>query len=113
MRSWASQMELKTSPTARGVVGWRRIGSKLCVGAVGVGVDEAALAGLAAEEVVDGGVEGLALDVPEGDVDGGDGGHGDGAASPIGSAVEVLPDVFGLEGVAAYEAGEDVVLQVA
>ena len=82
------------------------------VGAVGVGVDEAALAGLAAEEVVDGGVEGLALDVPEGDVDGGDGGHGDGAAPPVGSAIEVLPDVFGLEGVAADEAGEDVVLQV-
>src|ERR1700693_5190055 len=34
------------------------------VGAMGVGVDEAALAGLAAEEVVDGGVKGLALDVP-------------------------------------------------
>ena len=82
------------------------------VRSVGVGVDEAALAGLAAEKVVDGRVEGLALDVPEGDVDGGDGGHGDGAAPPVGSAIEILPDVFGLEGVAADEAGEDVVLEV-
>src|SRR5207249_3088168 len=80
------------------------------IGAIGVGVDEAALTGLAAEEVVDGDVEGLALDVPEGDVDGGDGGHGDGAAPPVGSAIEILPDVFGLEGVSADEAGEDVVL---
>ncbi len=82
------------------------------VGSVGVGVDEGALAGLAAEEVVDGSVEGLALDVPEGDVDGGDGGHGDGAAPPVGSAIEVLPDVFGLEGIAADDAGEDVVFEV-
>ena len=82
------------------------------VGAVGVGVDEAALAGLAAEQVVDGRVEGLALDVPEGDVDGGDGGHGDGAATPVGSAIEILPDVFGLEGIAADEAGEDVVGEI-
>jgi hypothetical protein len=82
------------------------------IGSVGVGVDEATGAGRAAEAVEDGGVEGFALDVPESDVDGGDGGHGDGAASPVGSAIEVLPDVFGLEGVAADEAGEDVVLQV-
>ena len=82
------------------------------VGAVGVGVDEDAFAAPAAEEVVDGGVERLALDVPESDVDGGDGGHGDGASAPVGSAVEVLPDVLGLEGVTADDAGEDVVLEV-
>jgi hypothetical protein len=82
------------------------------VGAVGVGVDEDAFAAGASEEVVEGCVEGLGFDVPEGDVDGGDGGHGDGAATPVGSAVEVLPDVFDAGGIAADEAGEDVLGEV-
>jgi hypothetical protein len=78
------------------------------VAAVGVGVDEDALTGFAAEQVVDGSVEGFALDVPECDIDGGDGGHGDGAAAPVGSAIEVLPGVLDVEGIAVDEAGDDV-----
>jgi hypothetical protein len=78
-----------------------------------VAVDEDGIAAASAEEVVDGGVESLALDVPEGHVDSGDGGHGDGTAAPVGSAIEVLPDVFGLEGVAVKDAGDDVVGEIA
>jgi hypothetical protein len=63
---------------------------------------------LAAEQVVDGGVERFALDVPQRDVYGGDGGHGDRATAPVRSAVEILPDVFDVEGVAADETGKHV-----
>ena len=78
------------------------------VAAVGVGVDEDTLAALAAEQVVDGRVERFALDVPQRHVDGGDGGHRDRAAPPVGSAIEILPDVFDLERIAADEAGKHV-----
>ncbi len=65
------------------------------VAAIGVAVDHDAGSALSAEKVVDGSVEGFAFDVPESDVDGADRGHGDGAATPVGAAIEVLPDVFG------------------
>ncbi len=82
------------------------------VGSVSVGVDEDAFAGLATEEVVERGVEGLGFDVPERHVDGGDGGHGDGAAAPVSATVKILPDVFDAGWVAADEAGEYVLGEV-
>ena len=42
-----------------------------------------------------------------------DGGHGDGAAPPVGSAVEILPDVFDVEWIAADEAGKHVLREIA
>src|SRR5918912_58473 len=53
-----------------------------------------------AEELVDGGAEVLAGDVPEGDVDGAEGAH-DGGAAEVGGAVEVLPVVLDAERVLA------------
>src|SRR6185503_1500363 len=73
---------------------------------------ENAVAGFSAQQVVDGRVESLAFDIPEGDIDGGNRGHGDGAATPIGSAIEVLPDVFRLEGIATDEARDNVLGEV-
>ncbi len=81
--------------------------------AVCVGVDEAALAALAPEQVVEGSIEGLGFDIPEGNVDGRDGGHGDGAATPVCSAIEILPDVFDIEGIAADETGKNVLGEIA
>ena len=74
--------------------------------AVRVAVDQDGIAAASAEQVVDRRVERLALDVPQRHVDRGDGGHGDGTAAPVRSAIEVLPDVFGLEGVAVDDARE-------
>ena len=81
------------------------------VATVGVTIDQNSRPALAAKQVVDGSLQGFAFDVPEGHVDGGDGGHGDGAAAPVGSAVEILPDVFDLKRIAADEAGDQVVRQ--
>ena len=72
-----------------------------------------ALAAAAAEQVVDRRVQRLALDVPKGDVHRGDGGHRDGSAPPVGAAIQVLPDVFYLRGIAADEAGDDVLGKIA
>ena len=65
------------------------------------------------QQLVDGHVGGLALDVPERHVDGGDGRHRDRTAAPVCAAVEELPGVLDLRGVAADEELDDVVLEVA
>ena len=62
------------------------------------GVDPDLLPGPAAQQLVDRHAQGLALDVPEGDVDGGDGGHDD-AAPKVDGAVEVLIQILDAEGV--------------
>src|ERR1700722_835814 len=78
----------------------------------GVAVDEHAFTAFAAEQVIDGSVESLAFDVPKRDVDGGDGGHGDGAATPVSSTIKILPYIFGLRGIAADDAGDNMVVQI-
>ncbi len=82
------------------------------VAAGGVTVGEGAGAGGAAEQLVQRHVRGLGLDVPQGGVHGGDGSHGDRAAPPVGTPVEVLPGVLDGAGVAADEQRGDVVAQV-
>ena len=52
------------------------------------------VAGPAAEQVVDGDAEGLAAQIPEGEVDGGEGGGVDVAAAEELAAPEHLPDVL-------------------
>src|SRR5690606_11477076 len=74
--------------------------------------DHHLVARAAAEQLVERHAGDLGLDVPQRHVDGGDGGHGDGAAAPVGALVEVLPDVLGAERVLADEGGGDVILQV-
>ena len=78
-----------------------------------MGVGEDLVAGGAAEELVDGDVQGLALDVPQCQVDGADGGHGHRPAAPVGAAVEVLPGVFDPVRVPAQQCRGEVVAEVA
>jgi hypothetical protein len=54
----------------------------------------------------------LALDVPQGDVDGGDGGHGDRATTPVGPLVQVLPGVLDAACVPADQQRTNVVTKV-
>ncbi len=80
--------------------------------ALGVGVAEHLRAAGAAEELVERHAGGLGLDVPERGVDAGDGGHRHRAAPPVGAAVEVLPDILDAGGVAADQAGDDMLLEI-
>ena len=62
-------------------------------GVEAAGVDGDTLLGAAAEQAVDGLLRVFAEEVPEGDVDGGDGGHGDAlAAEGHGAAIHLLPE---------------------
>src|SRR6185437_11467616 len=54
----------------------------------------------------------FALDVPQRHIHGGDGGHGHRTAPPVSAAIEVLPDVLGLEWVAADKAGGKVIREI-
>ena len=84
----------------------------LDVRAVGVAVDHHAGTALAAQQLVQRQAGGLGLQVPQRGVDGGDGGHGDRAATPVGTLVQVLPDILDLVRVAADQAGDDVFGQI-
>src|SRR5467141_2089582 len=80
--------------------------------AAGVAVDEDGVAGGAAEQLVDGNVEGFALDVPERGVHRRDGGHGYRAAAPVRALVKVLPEVFDAARVAADEKRNDMIGEI-
>ena len=77
------------------------------------GIDHHAAAAGAAEQLVERHPGRLGLEVPQRGVDGGDRAHRHRPAPPVGAAVEVLPDVLDLVGVAADQAGHDVVGEVA
>src|SRR5580700_645576 len=53
------------------------------IATISVAVDHDSGAALSTEKVVNRGVEGFALDVPQSDVDGPNGSHGHGAATPV------------------------------
>src|SRR5229473_3761656 len=95
-----------------GIVGDSRDGG-IDVFTIGVAVDQDGVARRAPEQLIDGHVEGFALDVPERGVDRGDGGHGDGAAAPVRAFIEVLPSVFDAARVAADEKRDDVIGEIA
>jgi hypothetical protein len=82
------------------------------VGAGGVSVGEASLPASTAEELVQRQVGGLRLDVPQGGVDRGDGGHGHRSAAPVRPAVEVLPGVLDPVGVPSDQQRHQMVAQV-
>jgi hypothetical protein len=77
-----------------------------------VGVGEDAIAYRAAEQLVHRQAGRLALDVPQGEVDGADGGHRDRPASPVRPAVQVLPGVLDPGRVESDEQRVDMVAQV-
>ena len=70
------------------------------------GVGAQTRVGLAAQELPHRGVEGLAANVPQGDVDAGDAGHDDAtvAHAPEGEAVQPVPDLLVVHGVEAHDA---------
>jgi hypothetical protein len=80
--------------------------------AVGVAIDHDPRAAGPAQQLVDGQAGELALDVPQRGVDRGDRRHGHRPPTPVGALVQVLPDVLDLVGVAADQAGDDVVGQI-
>ena len=76
---------------------------------VDAGVDADAVAGVAAEELVDGDAEGFRGDVPQAVVDGGDGGEAEGAWREAALLGEVEDEVFDAAGVLALDEAEEVV----
>src|SRR6267142_5501092 len=71
--------------------------------AAGVAVHQDGFARGAAEQLIDRNVERFAFDVPERGIDRRDGGHGDGAATPVRAFVKILPDIFDAARVAANQ----------
>ena len=67
------------------------------------GIGPQLVVGLAADELIHGDAQDLALDVPAGDVDGrhGGGNHHAAAHAPEGVAVQMLPDFLGVKGIHA------------
>src|SRR5581483_2884596 len=86
--------------------------SLLNIPAIGVSIDHDAGATGPAKQVVQRRVQRLCLDVPQGHVHGGNGGHGYRASSPIGPSIQILPDVLSLKGIAANDARDDVVREI-
>ena len=74
------------------------LGGELKTGLVGAHL----VAALAAQQLINRHAQGLALDIPEGDVDGGQSAHEDGAAK-VHAAVEIIPVVLNAEGILADE----------
>ena len=81
-------------------------------GATRVAVDQHAVPGRAAEQLVDGEAGDLAVEIPQGHVDRGDRGHGHRTAAPVGALVEVLPGVLDPAGVPADQQRAQMVAQV-
>src|SRR5688572_6276954 len=75
-------------------------------------VDHDPVTALAADQVVEGCSERLALDVPQREIDGGDCRHGDGPAPPVGAPVEEVPDVLDVASVLADQRRQTVLFQV-
>ena len=80
--------------------------------AVRVAIHHHALAARAAEELVSGQSGDLSLDVPQGHVHRRDRRHRHRSAAPVRTPVQVLPGVLDALGIAAEQAGHDVVLEV-
>ena len=75
-------------------------------------VDHHALPGRTAQQLVHRETGQLALDVPQGNVDGGDGGHGHRATAPVGAFVQVLPGVLDAVGVPADQQRTNMITKV-
>ena len=60
----------------------------------GMAVNQNAVTGSPSQQLVDGHIQGLALDVPERGIHSRDRAHGHGAAAPVRALIKVLPDVL-------------------
>jgi hypothetical protein len=75
-------------------------------------VHQSAVTTASAEQLIQRHAGHLGLDVPERDVDCGDGAHRHGATAPVGTSIEELPDVFDPARIHADDRGCDVVREV-
>ena len=76
-----------------------------------VGVHHDPVPALSPDQVVDRRAQDLSLDVPEGGIDGRNGGHVHSAAFPVGAFVEIMPDVFDVRRVPADQRRQEVILK--
>ena len=81
-------------------------------GAARVAVDHHPVAGRAAEQLVDRESGDLAIEIPQGHVDGADRGHRHRTAAPVGALVEVLPGVLDPAGIPADQQRAQMITQV-
>ena len=81
-------------------------------GAAGVGIGHQMPARRAAQQLIERHAGGLGLDVPQRHVDGGNRRHGHRSASPIGPAIEILPDLLDPARISAQQAGNDMIVQI-
>lgn len=89
------------------------INGLLDVHTVSMCVDHHALAALAPEQVIDRSIQRLALNVPKRHVNRAYRRHGYWPAPPVRAAIEILPDIFRVSGIAPDEAGDDVFAEIA
>src|SRR5882724_2457366 len=89
-----------------------RFDGLLDVPPAGMSVNENAIAGSASQQLIDGRVQRLALDVPERRVNGGNRAHGDRATAPVRALIKVLPEVLNSPCIAPDEKWNDVVGEV-
>src|SRR5687767_5962135 len=62
--------------------------------AVGMAINQDLLTASAAQQLIQRHVGGFGLDIPQRHIHGGDRGHGDRSATPVGAAIKILPDIF-------------------
>src|SRR5690606_22408248 len=79
---------------------------------VGVGVGHDVVAAAATEQLIERHIGRLGLDVPERCIDSSQSGHAHRAATPVGAAVNKLPDIFNLVGVPANKYRNQIVFKV-
>ena len=75
-------------------------------------VNHDASAAAAAEQLIQRQAGNLALEVPKGGIDRGDGAHRNRTATPVRPTVQVLPDVLDSMRIPPHEARDDVILKV-
>jgi hypothetical protein len=66
-------------------------------------INQHALPALAAQQIIQRRVQCLGFDVPQGHIDGGDGAHRDGAAFPIDTFIEIMPEVLNVTRILANQ----------
>src|SRR5260370_23539100 len=79
----------------------------------GASINENSVAGGASQQLIDGHIQSLALDVPDRCVNRGNRTHGDRATAPVGTLVKVLPDVLDPPCIAPDQEWNDMVGEIA
>jgi hypothetical protein len=75
-------------------------------------IDHHPVAAASAEQLIQRHPRHFGLDVPQRDIDGGNRAHRHGAAPPIGTAIEILPDILDPAGIHADQARNDMIFEI-